>query len=1531
MSNYRDNTMIIKEIHQNDDPNIAIAMNPSAAPASPDVLDLLDDADDADLDLEPIAPNTQAPQGTRARRARCPKGTRRNKKGVCVPYNPPAKVAHVAAALSDDDEVVPEPGRMEEQRTIRIVDPSPVAQQQEQSGDAHANAKTDEPGHQGEEDASYPGLYPVVGDPNFNEIITKKKEFHEIRYDRMDKFEIAEYAAKMCDAPDFELAPHQLFIRNFMSVMTPYNSLLLYHGLGTGKTCSAISVAEEMRDYLKQMGIQKRILVVASPNVQDNFRLQLFDEGKLKQTDGLWDLRACTGKKYIKEINPLNMRDMSREAIVRQINAIINKSYKFAGYIQLGTIIYETITGQKKQTAAAAAPQHRPPNGPKKNLIPRIDPETLDAVQIRRIQTKFNNTLIVIDEVHNLRVTEDAATDDDAKRTAALLFVIAKHAQNLRFLLLSGTPMFDSPKEIVWLLNLMNTNDNRSTFEIKDAFLPDGNIRTTPSGYSIGKEIIKRKSYGYISHVRGENPFTFPYRIYPRVHSPESAISAFVYPSIRYDGVDISPRQLNFIDAYVTPIGSVQSELYQICVDRITRLGDAAPMAAFTAGTDSAAPAGAAAGAAASAAELLDVETDTDSENSTGGDTGGLNFGFQSRRALQALTIVFPCDADAARKNASLIFVGEAGLSRVMDERADAKAGTITYSYKPEVERIFAPDHIGKYSNKIASICGHISRCTGIVLVYSEYIKGGAVPMALALEEMGYTRYRMPNLLTGRAAAAATAATASGASSYIIISGNKLLSPNTPSDIKAATNPNNKDGSLIKVVIITKAGSEGLDLKNVRQVHIIDPWYNLNLLEQIVGRAVRNCSHRDLGFKFRNVSIFMHGTMLVGPASTAQTEALDLCMYRYAEEKAVKIGNVTRILKKHAIDCNLNSEYNHLALKNGTATVEQVLSNGQTVEHNVEPKPYSDLCDYQADCDTRCEPMVDTGAADININTDTYDASFLTLNSERIIQRIRELFKERFFYTATELVQNINIVKTYPEAQIYMAINTLIDDPIEFISDHYGRTGRLINIGDYFLFQPADIDNPQISIRERAMPLDESVDYVTYMQKKDDPILEAVPETANIGLKSFREHHHMASAHPVHPVHPVHPMMPAHDKDPSLVSTSVREEPSSLPSLPSSTSRELQIIGDLETKFRNSLFYNKVIRKETKVAAAAAAAAAKMQHKKYDDFNKFSGAIIADKLTATALGGVFERGKLEQAVLAHYLDTLSFDDGLTLVNYVRAHPTRPMDDPPASGRNMRLEEIIYHYYKRKIISCTSNPSKCAIILNHDSISKWDGNADASSSNSADSLFAFIVLNDRRGGVAGLGAAGQKRWAPARQDDQDDFRNDIFAYVAKLRSGVFGRVARPLLQSQDPIRYIGFQEYSDREASYKFKTLRVNIGSGDAAGTSMRGRICANDTDKATNINPMVISLLRLRMKRPTDAELIDAFVNDKLDSVCVLTELVLRYYDYDDDAVAIGAADAGALAASVTRWHLAPCEMQLLTIHMNYLKTKRAGQLKAKM
>ena len=196
------------------------------------------------------------------------------------------------------------------------------------------NAKEEIDGVEMKDNKTYSYLYPNLDDPDFNIKIAERKEFYDTKMDVPEITDIEKQANAICKA-DFELSPHQLFVRNFLSFETPYNSLLLYHGLGTGKTCSAISVAEEMRDYMKQMGIVQRIIVVASPNVQENFRLQLFDSRKLKEVDGLWNLRACTGNKYLKEINPMSMKGLSKTKVVRQVERIINSSYLFLGYLEL--------------------------------------------------------------------------------------------------------------------------------------------------------------------------------------------------------------------------------------------------------------------------------------------------------------------------------------------------------------------------------------------------------------------------------------------------------------------------------------------------------------------------------------------------------------------------------------------------------------------------------------------------------------------------------------------------------------------------------------------------------------------------------------------------------------------------------------------------------------------------------------------------------------------------------------------------------------------------------------------------------------------------------------------------------------------------------------------------------------------------------------------------------------------------------------------------------------------------------------------
>ena len=79
----------------------------------------------------------------------------------------------------------------------------------------------------GEQSAERQYLYPTLNDPNFNIKIAQKKEFSDTKYDGTI-YDVEKYANILSNA-EYELLPHQAFIRNFMSFQTPYNSLLLFH------------------------------------------------------------------------------------------------------------------------------------------------------------------------------------------------------------------------------------------------------------------------------------------------------------------------------------------------------------------------------------------------------------------------------------------------------------------------------------------------------------------------------------------------------------------------------------------------------------------------------------------------------------------------------------------------------------------------------------------------------------------------------------------------------------------------------------------------------------------------------------------------------------------------------------------------------------------------------------------------------------------------------------------------------------------------------------------------------------------------------------------------------------------------------------------------------------------------------------------------------------------------------------------------------------------------------------------------------
>ena len=845
-------------------------------------------------------------------------------------------------------------------------------------------------------------LFPNKDDPNFNIKLIEKKEFQVLEKKRVKNYDdLEKLTEEACNQRIFELLSHQIFVKNFLSFQTPYNSLLLYHGLGTGKTCSAISICEEMRDYLKQVNSGSKILIIASPNVQENFKLQLANFKKLENIKGIWNLNACTGNKYLKEINPMNMRGLSKEEIKKLITNLINKSYTFMGYEQFSNYIEKIVN------------KFIPGNATNNEKI---------KIRKRVLKQKFSNSLIVVDEVHNLR---SELTSE--KKVSNNLFDVAKYSTNLKLLLLSATPLFNSPREIVWILNLMNVNDGRATISEKNLFDKNDNLLVDEdTGELNGKELLQRKITGYVSYLRGESPLSFPFKLFPLSFMRQNTLESYILPKKQINDVSI----MNQLNQRLTDLAVVSLKQYQSFVyDRIVE----------------------------SIQDKLPKSTS--------------KLGFQIlNEPLEALNIVYPSDLeekplDKITKTNLKNVLGFDGLYNSMVFNTSTKN---KFKYRNEIKEkygeFFNIDKIGNYSAKLKFFLDTITKTKkGIILIFSQFIDAGCVPIALALEQLGFSRYKNNNLFETRPTEQVDAFTFSNKdvkhkAQYIMITGNKSLSSNIKEEVDAVTDTNNTNGEKIRVIIISRTGTEGIDFKNIRQVHLLEPWYNNNRANQVIGRAVRNCSHKDLPFEERNVQVYKYGTML--PDTTK--EAADMFVYRLAEHKTIKIGNITRIMKETAIDCILNKD-----VITTNRLVKQRLITGEELNYKIADEPYSEICDYQEDCNYTCNPFKEK----LDVIENSYNETFIIMNVEIIITKIKELFKEFYVMEKDELVKRVRQKQNYPLAQIDTALTFLVDDESNFVFDKLNRRGNVVNIGKYYMFQPIELTNKNISVFERNRPI----------------------------------------------------------------------------------------------------------------------------------------------------------------------------------------------------------------------------------------------------------------------------------------------------------------------------------------------------------------------------------------------------------------------------------------------------------------------------
>jgi hypothetical protein len=149
-----------------------------------------------------------------------------------------------------------------------------------------------------------------------------------------------------------------------------------------------------------------------------------------------------------------------------------------------------------------------------------------------------------------------------------------------------------------------------------------------------------------------------------------------------------------------------------------------------------------------------------------------------------------------------------------------------------------------------------------------------------------------------------------------------------------------------------------------------------------------------------------------------------------------------------------------------------------------------DDSDGDSDSDGESDGGGDARKSDVRL--DTFNEKFMSMNLDKIIHKIRDLYKESYFYKKTGpngIIAHVNATRPYPTAQINLALTQMVSEPNEYITDKYGRLGRLVNVGVYYLFQPIELNDKRASIHDRSVPIPykhETVEYPLPLEVSDN-------------------------------------------------------------------------------------------------------------------------------------------------------------------------------------------------------------------------------------------------------------------------------------------------------------------------------------------------------------------------------------------------------------------------------------------------------------
>jgi hypothetical protein len=785
---------------------------------------------------------------------------------------------------------------------------------------------------------------------------------------------------------EFNLLPHQHIVREYLNVYSPYRGLLLYHGLGSGKTCSSIAIAEGLKT-------DREIIVMTPKSLKMNYVEELkycgdvfhkktqywyflsyeqqprevisnlsshlhVSEDVIDRNKGLWVVQKD------KQSNYDTLSGKQRLALERQLNDMIQHKYKFIHY-----------------------------NG--------IRHDKLDILSQNRTINPFDNKVIVVDEAHNLvsrivnqLMKKKKLTPEDIEKSISLrLYNYMLMAENCKVVFLSGTPIINYPLEIGVMFNILRGYIHTWTMKLR--INVEGKVVNTDYFKQLFRDI---SVMDYIDYVPSTSTLTVTRNPYGFINDPEnldrkkvdengnihhSEFSTLLRNKLETNGFTIEDGSYKHHKNKALPDSNEAFAKSFIRDDKffndITlkrrimglasyfRSAQERLMPRFDPNTD-----------------IVEVMCEMSEEQFTiynearhverkqemrrrmkKGDEGSSTYRIFSRLYSN---FVFPATmkrplpnekasleeniANNKKLNEDIVDnipveqqvenvegpfdVGEEqeaikDVNDVIDSNYKTRIDAALQFLQKNAGTYLTKSALKNYSPKFLAILENIQKeeHTGLHLLYSQFrtLEGIGI-FKLVLEQNGYAEFSLTS--SGSGWQFSPKEEDLGKPTFVLYTGTEtdeykelvrnifngnwdVIPSNLREDLmKSFTS--NKNGEVIKLFMITQSGAEGISLKNVKYVHIMEPYWHPVRETQIIGRARRICSHEELPEKDRFVKVFKYISTLK-EAFLQGPEASELL--QHDQSKELINGNREIYTTDQALDeiSKIKKRYNDAILK----------------------------------------------------------------------------------------------------------------------------------------------------------------------------------------------------------------------------------------------------------------------------------------------------------------------------------------------------------------------------------------------------------------------------------------------------------------------------------------------------------------------------------------------------------------------------------------------------------------------------------------